>query len=980
MTRTVLRCGVLLVLGAVAGRGIAVAQTAPQSFWATVEQKERSIYFAAIENGDAENWFGALVSSAPTEVTLSLTHLDPAAPSAAQIEVRLQGVTSDDTVAPDHLVTVMVNDVGVGQLLFDGRALGVQRFAVSHAVLREGLNTVRLIGGGPADFSLVDTVSLSYWHTYQADGDRLRFTVDGPRSIRVRGFAGGAIHVLDITDPHAPQTLDGTVVAESGGYWSVDAAVSAAGTRTLLAFTDATAAAPAFVEANQASSLNAETQANDYLVITHDTFVEPLAPLVALRASQGHSAALIDIADIYDEFSFGQKDPQALKDFLTRAQTTWRRPPAYVVLAGDATVDPRDYAGFGGADFVPTKLVAMDSVELETATDDWFADKDDDGRADLAVGRLPIRTVEQAATMVSKLVNYDQALGGAWTKEVLVLSDADDPTWSFASKSAVLETTLPDDYVMHEVAGGAGAAGARAELFGHVRDGQLLVNYLGHGSTTVWGKNADLLTSADLAGAWDAGGRLPLVVAMNCLNGLFQGIYGEESLAEAFLRAPGGAVATWASSSITHAQPQALANQEFFRLLFEGAYPTVGETVRAAKRVVTDRDVRRSWIFFGDPAMRLKGVPTTAGVRERLTSAPTAGPLQAAGAPASDTSAETDDAGEPEAADLVARHLADFNGDGRDDLFAYTPGTGAWSLTLVDASDVRHYTGTWATHARLVTAHLNDDRLADVFGHNAKTGDWFQAFYAADGTFTTHAGTWAPGWQVTVGDFGGTGRDDLFLSDPASGDWFLAATDAQGAFIYRGGYGLPAGQVHVADFNGDRYADLFVYNRTSGRWFFGVNDVAGDFDYVGGDGAPQWRAHVANLDGNPSADLLFFDPASGAWVEWRIDTSWHITAGQGTWTPGGAIAVAEVSGDGLDDLFWYDAGSGQGEGHINQGPGTYTDATGVWPAGRTLVVGDLNGDGRDDLLFYDTVTGAWSGYVTATAPDSSIVFTEVSSN
>ena len=626
MTRTFLRFGVLLVLGAVAGRGMAVAQTAPQSFWATVEQKERNIYFAAIENGEAENWFGALVSSAPTEVTLSLMHLDPAAPSAAQIEVRLQGVTTDDTVAPDHRVTVLVNDVGVGQLLFDGRELGVQRFAVPHAVLREGNNTVRLISEGTADFSLVDTVSLSYWHTYQADADRLRFTVDGPGSIRVSGFASGAIHVLDITDPNTPQTLDGTVVAESGGYWSVEATAGAAGTRTLLAFTDATAAAPAFVQANQASSLHRESQASDYLVITHDTFVEQLEPLVALRAGQGHSAALIDIADVYDEFSFGQKDPQALKDFLTLAQTTWRRPPAYVVLAGDATVDPRDYAGFGDADFVPTKLVAMDSVDLETATDDWFADKDDDGLADLAVGRLPIRTVEQAETMVSKLVSYDHAPGGAWTKEVLVLSDADDPTWSFASRSALLETTLPDDYVMNQVSAGSGAAGARAELFGKVSDSQLLVNYLGHGSTTVWGKNADLLTSADLAGSWDAGGRLPLVVAMNCLNGLFQGIYGEESLAEAFLRSPGGAVATWASSSITHAQPQALANQEFFRLLFEGAYPTLGETVRAAKLVVTDRDVRRSWILFGDPAMRLKGVPNTAGVRDRLTSTPTSGP------------------------------------------------------------------------------------------------------------------------------------------------------------------------------------------------------------------------------------------------------------------------------------------------------------------------------------------------------------------
>ena len=648
MTRTFLRVGVLLVLGAVTGRGMAVAQTAPQSFRATVEQKERSIYFAALENGDAENWFGSLVSSVPTEVTLTLTRLDPAAPSAAQIEVRLQGVTTDDTVAPDHRVTVSVNDVGVGQLLFDGRELGVQRFAVPHAVLREGNNTVRLIGEGTVDFSLVDTVSLSYWHTYQADADRLRFTVEGPRSIRVSGFASGAIHVLDITDPNTPQTLDGTVVAESGGYWSVDAEVDAAGTRTLLAYTDATVLAPAFVEADRPSTLHAERQASDYLVITHATFTEPLEPLIALRAGQGHAAALIDIQDVYDEFSFGQRTPQALKDFLTRAQTRWTRAPRFVVLAGDATIDPRDYAGFGDADLVPTKMVAMDSVELESATDEWFGDLDDDGLAELAMGRLPMRTVEHAETMVAKLVGYDQADAGTWTKQVVLLSDADDPTWSFEADSAALAAALPADYTAHEVSSGASTAAARAELFARVTEGQLLVNYLGHGSTTVWGKNADLLGRADVTDGWRPGTRLPVVVAMNCLNGFFQGIYGEESLAEAFLRAPEGAVATWASSSLTHAAPQAAANREFFRLTFQGAYATLGETVVAAKRTVSDRDVRRSWIFFGDPAMRLKGVLHAAAAEPhlRVTAAPTARPLRTASHAPEVTPADAEETGD----------------------------------------------------------------------------------------------------------------------------------------------------------------------------------------------------------------------------------------------------------------------------------------------------------------------------------------------
>ncbi len=92
-------------------------------------------------------------------------------------------------------------------------------------------------------------------------------------------------------------------------------------------------------------------------------------------------------------------------------------------------------------------------------------------------------------------------------------------------------------------------------LASQVADGRLIVNYAGHGSTQVWGEHSDLLNPDDVNGWSNA--RLPFVIAMNCLNGLFQGIYDEESLAETLLRAPdGGAVAVWASSGVTNTAMQ----------------------------------------------------------------------------------------------------------------------------------------------------------------------------------------------------------------------------------------------------------------------------------------------------------------------------------------------------------------------------------------------------------------------------------------
>jgi hypothetical protein len=76
----------------------------------------------------------------------------------------------------------------------------------------------------------------------------------------------------------------------------------------------------------------------------------------------------------------------------------WAPAPRSVVLVGDASLDPKDYLGFGERDHVPTKLI--DAAFMQTASDDWLADFDADGLAELAVGRLPVHTTPDAARTV----------------------------------------------------------------------------------------------------------------------------------------------------------------------------------------------------------------------------------------------------------------------------------------------------------------------------------------------------------------------------------------------------------------------------------------------------------------------------------------------------------------------------------------------------------------------------------------------------
>jgi hypothetical protein len=102
------------------------------------------------------------------------------------------------------------------------------------------------------------------------------------------------------------------------------------------------------------------------------------------------------------------------------------------------------------------------------------------------------------------------------------------------------------------------------------------------------------------------GAHLPLFLVMNCLNGFFHDVY-TQSLAEVLLLSKnGGAVAVWASSGLTQPEPQVQMDQNVVRLLFSNPSLTLGEAVRNAKSADIDPDVRRTYILFGDPMLRLR--------------------------------------------------------------------------------------------------------------------------------------------------------------------------------------------------------------------------------------------------------------------------------------------------------------------------------------------------------------------------------------
>jgi len=141
----------------------------------------------------------------------------------------------------------------------------------------------------------------------------------------------------------------------------------------------------------------------------------------------------------------------------------------------------------------------------------------------------------------------------------------------------------------------------KSRIIAAINDGKTIVDYNGHGSADVWRGN--ILTNEDALALTNQ--RLAFFVIMTCLNGYFDDPV-LDSLAESLMKATGGAAAVWASSTLCEPAQQEALNEELYRQLFGGSPISIGEAAVRAKQAVTDPDVRRSWILFGDPAMRLK--------------------------------------------------------------------------------------------------------------------------------------------------------------------------------------------------------------------------------------------------------------------------------------------------------------------------------------------------------------------------------------
>lgn len=564
----------------------------------TVWWEENREYEELAANGDA--WFGYQLY-APDELKIPLGTL-PIADGNGLLRLRLwskNAFPSDD----DHHLQVYFNDTLVLDEFWDGSRTITFEMTVPNDAIALNNNVIRLNAPGDTDNFIsvvyVDWAELVYEGTLTLADEPLHFQTNAA-DVLVRDADENAL-IFDLSNTTAPVFLSGWQstrdgVAFANGELDGEYIVLRPDQVVLPEVT----LAPAWD-----MLLTDESRGADYVMIVPEAegFAAALQPLIDHREANGLSVTQLSLNQVYDEFGFGRNSPSAIRDFLQYAVQNWEPAPRFALLVGDASWDTYQFnTNSTNRNLLPTYQVFTEYAGY-SASDTWFATTDDDLRPYIALGRFPVESAEQLATLVRKTIAYETTDNAAWQDRALLVADDED---YFSRASDELGNRLADNGFNNQKLHMTDNPEIRDSIITAINSGVGILNYVGHGSVRVWGQEKVFReTDADTL---SNGTQLPIFTTFTCLNGYFNHP-SEDALAETLLWADnGGIVAAVAPSGRSLTSQQTPLANAFYEKLLSGEAETLGEALQIAKELSANQDylaeVIHTFNLLGDPALR----------------------------------------------------------------------------------------------------------------------------------------------------------------------------------------------------------------------------------------------------------------------------------------------------------------------------------------------------------------------------------------
>lgn len=477
-----------------------------------------------------------------------------------------------------------------------------------------------LPGNMKVDQVYLEALHLIYPRELRPEGDVIEFTGrSGNNNYEVDGFSGVfGLRLFDVTDAWNVRELTSFESPPTGNGFSLRFGDNSTAARCYVAVREASMRSVDSIVKTPVRDLgNADNQAS-YIVICPGSFQQDAFRLITNRYLRGESVVVAEPEDIYNNFSYGVKDANAVRQFLGYAFHHWSKPvPQRVLIAGDASFDPKGYVSSTDMDVVsalmggtPFNFTALDvrAGMVNGTTRSGEADN----LADMAIGRITARTSAELGAIVDKILAYERLpFSSAFRRRgLLVAGNELGVSLGFEDTAdEVASMMLSRGFAQADIAKEYGASADNAAIVHALNGAQGLFAcaYFGHGAHFFW--DSPSLLSTTHAGSL-SNSKLPVFTATTCWNGYYLHPDAvQECLAEVFLQLPDhGAIGFVAGTALSQDASASEIARGFYDGLLGQQVPTLGDAMMQGylRAFSMGFDTARELQFYqiiGDPGL-----------------------------------------------------------------------------------------------------------------------------------------------------------------------------------------------------------------------------------------------------------------------------------------------------------------------------------------------------------------------------------------
>ena len=332
----------------------------------------------------------------------------------------------------------------------------------------------------------------------------------------------------------------------------------------------------------------------DTLVVCPDEFQPALKRWLEYRRGQGHSILVQSPAGSAHEIKI-----------QIRAVAS-RLPLRSVFLIGDPGQQFPRPGVLLPTDYVDAKVNVLFGSEEKIATDNTFADLDDDGIPELALGRLPADSVEEVQRFLDRVIEYEQdrSPDQQWRRNVNFVAGIGgfgglvDNVIEKSTKQIIMDL-IPEDYRTSMTFGSWRSPYCpdprrfSETAIRRFNEGCMFWIYIGHGRAQKLDRvylpdQSHAILDVQSAEQIRCPHGSPIAIFLACYTGAAD--YKFDCLAETMIRQPRGPIAAICGSRVTMPYALSLMSLEMVDEYFEGDSQTLGELTLIAKQRLVNGD------------------------------------------------------------------------------------------------------------------------------------------------------------------------------------------------------------------------------------------------------------------------------------------------------------------------------------------------------------------------------------------------------